>query len=51
MSGNNGVHPELGENEPTLKTKEAKTYKSTIANPAPAYVFPFQFSNLSYDAF
>ena len=51
MSGNNGVHPELGEIEPTLTMKEPKTYRSTIANPGPAYVFPFPVSNLSYDAF
>ena len=38
MSGNNGAHPELGEKEP-LTMKEAKTYRSTIANPGPAYVF------------
>ena len=39
MSADNGTHPELGEKEPTLKIKEAMTYRSTIANPAPAYVF------------
>lgn len=40
MSGNNSVHPGLGEKEPTLIMKETKTYKSTIANPGLAYVFP-----------
>ena len=39
MSGDNGVHPELGEKEPTLKMKAAKTYRSTIANSNPAYAF------------
>lgn len=50
MSGDNGAHrdPELGEKEPTLTIKEAKTYASTIANPGPAYVFPFPVTNLSY---
>ena len=43
MSGDNGAHPELGEKEPTLRMKEAKTNRSTIANPAPAYVFPLVF--------
>jgi len=37
MSGVNGAHPELGQKEPTL----AKTYGSTIANPAPAAIFSF----------
>ena len=41
MSGGNGVHLELGEKEQMLTMKEAKTYRSTIANPAPAYVFSF----------
>ena len=48
MSSDNSVHPELGEKEPTLMMK-SKTYKSTIANPGPAYVFPLPVSNLSYD--
>ena len=39
MSRDNGVHPELGEKEPTLTMKETKTYRSTIANPGPAYAF------------
>ena len=42
MPGDNGVHPAQGEKEPTMTMKEAKTYGSTIANPGPAYVFPFQ---------
>ena len=53
MSGNNGVHPELGEKESTMTTK-SKTYGSTIANPGPAYVFlsfPSQHSVSSFDAY
>ena len=51
MSGDNSVHPELGEKEPILMMKETKTYKYTIANPSPVYVFPLPVSNLSYIPF
>jgi len=40
MSGQNGVHSELGEKEPA-STKEVKPYVSTIANPGPAGIFSF----------
>jgi GPR1/FUN34/yaaH family len=50
MPGDNGVHPELGDNELMLRTKEAKTYRSTIANPGPAYVFNFPIYHMHFNS-
>jgi len=51
MSGENGHHPELGLLVGEKEPKEAKTYKSTIANPGPAGIFSFAATTLLLSLF